>query len=40
MAEAMRLAFADRADWMGDADFVPVPTKGLVNRRISPGAAP
>ena len=22
MAEAMRLAFADRAVWMGDADFV------------------
>jgi gamma-glutamyltranspeptidase/glutathione hydrolase len=31
MAEAMRLAFADRADWMADADFVPVPTKGLIN---------
>ena len=31
MAEAMRLAFSDRADWMGDADFVPVPTKGLIN---------
>ncbi len=24
-------AFADRADWMGDADFVPVPAKGLIN---------
>jgi gamma-glutamyltranspeptidase / glutathione hydrolase len=31
MAEAMRLAFADRADWMADADFVPVPTRGLIN---------
>jgi gamma-glutamyltranspeptidase / glutathione hydrolase len=31
MAESMRVAFSDRADWMGDADFVPVPTKGLVN---------
>ncbi len=31
MAEAMRLAFADRADWMADADFVPVPTKGLID---------
>ena len=30
MAEAMRLAFADRAIWMGDKDFVPVPTKGLI----------
>jgi gamma-glutamyltranspeptidase/glutathione hydrolase len=31
MADAMRLAFADRAVWMADADFVAVPTKGLIN---------
>jgi gamma-glutamyltranspeptidase/glutathione hydrolase len=31
MADAMRLGFADRSVWMGDADFVPVPTKGLLN---------
>jgi gamma-glutamyltranspeptidase / glutathione hydrolase len=31
MTEAMRLAFADRAVWMGDEDFVPVPKAGLVN---------
>ena len=31
MADAMRLAFADRAVWMADADFVPVPAKGLLN---------
>jgi gamma-glutamyltranspeptidase/glutathione hydrolase len=31
MADAMRIAFADRANWMGDADFVKVPTKGLIN---------
>ena len=31
MADAMRLAFADRSIWMGDADFVPVPMKGLLN---------
>ena len=33
MAESMRLAFADRADWMADADpgFAKVPTKGLIN---------
>jgi gamma-glutamyltranspeptidase/glutathione hydrolase len=31
MADAMRLAFADRSIWMGDADFVPVPAKGLLN---------
>jgi gamma-glutamyltranspeptidase / glutathione hydrolase len=46
MADAMRLAFADRAIWMGDSDFVPVPTRGLLNpiytglrgARIVPGA--
>ena len=31
MADAMRLAFADRSIWMGDSDFVPVPGKGLLN---------
>ena len=31
MAEAMRLAFADRAAWMGDEDFIPVPKRGLLN---------
>ncbi len=31
MADAMRVAFSDRADWMADADFVPVPTKGLID---------
>ena len=32
MIEAMRLAFADRAVWMGDDDAVPVPRKGLLHR--------
>lgn len=31
MAEAMRLAFADRSIWMADADFVPVPQTGLLH---------
>lgn len=31
MTEAMRLAFADRAVWMGDEDFVPVPKRGLIS---------
>jgi gamma-glutamyltranspeptidase/glutathione hydrolase len=31
MADAMRIAFSDRAIWMGDADFVPVPSKGLLH---------
>jgi len=30
MLEAMRLAFADRAVWMGDEDFVDVPKVGVV----------
>ncbi len=30
VAEAMRLAFADRAHWLGDTDFVPVPA-GLLD---------
>jgi gamma-glutamyltranspeptidase/glutathione hydrolase len=31
MADAMRLAFADRSVWMGDIDFAPVPMKGLLS---------
>jgi gamma-glutamyltranspeptidase/glutathione hydrolase len=31
MADAMRIAFADRGNWMADADFVPVPTRGLLH---------
>jgi len=32
MAEAMRLAFADRSVWIGDEDFVQVPKRGLLDR--------
>ena len=31
MAEAMKLAFADRAYWLGDPDFARVP-RGLVSK--------
>ena len=32
MTEAMRRAFADRAEYMGDADFVKVPVTGLIEK--------
>ncbi len=34
MAETMKLAFADRAYWLGDPDFAPVP-KGLVAKEYA-----
>lgn len=33
MAEAMQLAFADRAEFLGDPGFVKVPVTGLINPR-------
>jgi gamma-glutamyltranspeptidase / glutathione hydrolase len=32
MAESMRRAFADRAEYMGDSDFVKVPVAGLIEK--------
>ena len=32
MAEAMRRVYADRAEWLGDPDFVTVPTAGLIDK--------
>ncbi len=34
VAEAMKLAFADRAFWLGDPDFAPVP-RGLVSKEYA-----
>ena len=39
IAEAQKLAFADRDHYIGDPDFVPVPS-GLLDAAISTGAAP
>ena len=32
MAESMKLAYADRSKFLGDADFVPVPVAGLISK--------
>jgi gamma-glutamyltranspeptidase/glutathione hydrolase len=32
MAEAMKLAYADRAEYLGDSDHVAVPVKGLISK--------
>ncbi|GAB2470616.1 gamma-glutamyltransferase [Comamonas humi] len=32
MAEAMKLAYADRSEYLGDTDFVKVPVKGLISK--------
>ena len=35
VTEAMRRAFADRAEYMGDADFVDVPIKTLIDKKYA-----
>ncbi len=35
MVEAMRRAFADRAEFLGDPDFVKVPVAGLISRKYA-----
>ncbi|MCC6946589.1 MAG: gamma-glutamyltransferase [Bradyrhizobiaceae bacterium] len=35
LIEAMKLAFADRAEFLGDPDFLKVPVKGLASKRYA-----
>lgn len=35
MTEAMKLAYADRAEYLGDPDFVKIPLKGLTSKRYA-----
>ncbi len=35
MSEAMKLAYADRSEYLGDPDFVNVPVKGLINKEYA-----
>lgn len=35
MTEGMKLAYADRAEYLGDPDFVTVPLKGLTSKRYA-----
>jgi gamma-glutamyltranspeptidase/glutathione hydrolase len=37
IAEAMKLAFADRNAWLGDLDFVDVPVAGLISKEYAEG---
>jgi gamma-glutamyltranspeptidase/glutathione hydrolase len=39
LTQAERLAFADRARWIGDPDFVQVPLSGLIDRNYLAGRA-
>ncbi|MFT4095796.1 MAG: gamma-glutamyltransferase [Rhodoblastus sp.] len=35
MTEAMKLAFADRAEWLADPDFVKIPLSGLLSKKYA-----
>jgi len=35
MAEAMKLAYADRSQYLGDSDFYPVPVTGLISKEYA-----
>lgn len=35
LAESMKLAYADRAEYLGDPDFVKIPLKGLTSKRYA-----
>lgn len=35
MAEAMQLAYADRAEYLGDPDFIKIPVKGLISQKYA-----
>jgi gamma-glutamyltranspeptidase / glutathione hydrolase len=35
LAESMKLAFADRAEFLGDSDFVRIPVAGLISKRYA-----
>lgn len=39
MAEAMKLAYADRSEYLGDPDFVKVPLKGLTSKAYADALA-
>ncbi|MEZ5605688.1 MAG: gamma-glutamyltransferase [Burkholderiaceae bacterium] len=39
MAEAMKLAYADRSEYLGDTDFVKVPVKGLTAKKYADALA-
>lgn len=39
MTEAMKLAYADRAEYLGDPDFVKIPLQGLISKRYADALA-